>query len=91
MRLYPTCLVSRRECTQDIVLKSGVRHYPIKKGMTVSIPYYAIHRDEAYYPDPMKFNPDRFYEKETLSQFLPFGIGPRICFGMLTFNYNNFG
>ncbi|XP_073984737.1 probable cytochrome P450 28d1 [Rhodnius prolixus] len=81
MRLYPTCLVSRRECTQDIVLKSGVRHYPIKKGMTVSIPYYAIHRDEAYYPDPMKFNPDRFYEKETLSQFLPFGIGPRICFG----------
>ncbi|XP_073984744.1 probable cytochrome P450 6a23 [Rhodnius prolixus] len=81
LRIYPINLVVRRVCTQDIVLKSAGRQYPIKKGMSIAIPFYTLNRDETYFPEPMKFNPDRFYCKEMPPQFLPFGIGPRTCFG----------
>lgn len=42
-----------------------------------------IHLDEKYYPNPTKFDPERFNDvnKVNISQdrFLPFGMGPRSC------------
>lgn len=44
--------------------------------------------DPEYYPDPKKFDPDRFSPENGGAKsfiergvFLPFGIGPRICPG----------
>lgn len=36
----------------------------IEKGKTVLIPIHAIHHDPEYYPNPDKFDPDRFDAEE---------------------------
>ncbi|KAK3789005.1 hypothetical protein RRG08_039613, partial [Elysia crispata] len=82
MRLYPIGFQLDRVCNEDIVV-CGV-HIP--KGMTVSFPVFSIHRDPDIWPDPMKFDPDRFSPENKLQRHpyahLPFGQGPRNCIGM---------
>ena len=56
------------------------------EGLTVVVPIYSIHRDPRYYPNPDKFDPDRFLPAAKQSRnpytYLPFGHGPRNCIGM---------
>nr|WON00865.1 cytochrome P450 6a14 [Arma chinensis] len=58
----------------------------LPKGSVLVVPIYSIHHDPKYYPNPEKFEPERFSEenKHTLvkSTYLPFGDGPRICIGL---------
>ncbi|XP_068622686.1 cytochrome P450 6B5-like [Battus philenor] len=58
----------------------------VKKGQTVVVSVWGLHRDPKYYPDPDKFDPERFSpENENnrdLCAYLPFGTGPRNCIGM---------
>ncbi len=55
-------------------------------GQQVDIPIYAIHHDAKYYPNPFKFDPDRFMpqnrQRLVPHTYLPFGLGPRNCVGM---------
>lgn len=56
----------------------------IEKGTSIMIPIHAIHHDEAYFPDPEKFDPMRFSENQTARgiaymPYFPFGEGPRNC------------
>lgn len=41
--------------------------------------------DSNYYPDPAKFDPERFSDENKISidpfTYLPFGAGPRLCIG----------
>lgn len=58
----------------------------IEKGTAIIIPVMAIQHDPEYYPEPEKFNPDRF-ESEAIKQrdsmtWLSFGDGPRNCIGL---------
>ena len=46
-----------RQCTKDVTYNDG-RIY-LKKGTIVTIPVYALHHMEEYYPDPEKFDPER--------------------------------
>lgn len=74
-----------RECTKDYqVPGTGVT---IEKGTSVAISTLGIHHDAEIYPDPMKFDPDRFLEEIKRSRhpfsWLPFGEGPRACIGMI--------
>ncbi|XP_023712683.1 probable cytochrome P450 6a14 [Cryptotermes secundus] len=84
LRKYPPVQNLNRECTKaykipdtDIVLEKGI--------LTV-IPVFALHHDPKYYPDPERFDPERFSEEEKAKRqhyvYLPFGEGPRICIGM---------
>lgn len=63
----------------------GTNHI-IQKGTWIKIPVFAIHHDPEYYPEPDKFNPDRFdnheYKNRHLMTWLPFGEGPRSCIGL---------
>lgn len=84
LRLYPPAVRVERTAFQDVVLgDTGIK---VSKGHAVVIPIYAMHRDPEYFPDPKKFDPERFSEKNISSirpySYLPFGAGPRNCIGM---------
>ncbi|CAH2232139.1 jg20814 [Pararge aegeria aegeria] len=57
----------------------------IKAGTPVYVNSIGMHYDPDYFPDPEKFEPDRFLpqnEKDTKPYtYMPFGHGPRICIG----------
>jgi cytochrome P450 len=48
---------------------------------------YAIHHDASVYPNPEKFDPERFSESSSTSDerspfaFIPFSAGSRNCIG----------
>jgi len=79
MRLYPPAWIIGRETTRPVMLAGG---YALKTGTTVFACALALHRREAFYPDPLRFNPDRWLD-ESIPQFayIPFGGGARRCIG----------
>lgn len=63
----------------------GCPEVELNTGDMIMIPIYAIHRDPQYFPDPEKFDPERFneYNKSKIAPYtyMPFGAGPRSCIG----------
>jgi hypothetical protein len=61
--------------------------FQIRKGESIIIPAWGFHRDAQYFPNPLKFDPERFSEenKHNIQPFtyMPFGYGPRNCIGEL--------
>jgi cytochrome P450 family 6 len=57
----------------------------LRKGTPVYIPVMGIHHDPQYYPQPERFDPERFTEENKNGRphftYLPFGEGPRNCIG----------
>ncbi|XP_057666389.1 probable cytochrome P450 6a13 isoform X1 [Diorhabda carinulata] len=79
-RKYPTLATIGRICVKDYTFKNC--DITIKKGMSVIIPVLGYHHDADYYPDPSKWDPDRFADKnERHEGYLMFGAGPRNCIG----------
>lgn len=85
LRLHPPMSTMTRVCTSTCELSLGEHTYKIEKGIPVTIPIYALHTDPEYFPDPMKFDPERFDKKNRSLRhqfvYLPFGAGPRYCPG----------
>ncbi|CAH1159589.1 unnamed protein product [Phaedon cochleariae] len=83
LRKHPPIPGSPRVCNKDFNIPGT--EVVIEKGTRIHIPFQAIHRDPEYYPDPEKFDPERFNEENKAKRhpfaFLPFGEGPRICIG----------
>ncbi|MCV2872243.1 cytochrome P450 [Defluviimonas sp. WL0050] len=79
LRLYPpAAFLSRTAKAHDELCGREVR-----PSDTVMLPIYALHRNHALWPDPHRFDPDRFADAKAIDRFayLPFGGGPRICIG----------
>ena len=53
----------------------------IRKGDTVLVPIYALHRHQLLYDNPDAFQPERWQVKPERYSYLPFGDGPRVCIG----------
>jgi len=80
MRLYPPVWVVARTCVQPYEIAG----YKIARGAVVIAPQYVVHRDVRFYPDPLRFDPERFgAEKKDRPRFafFPFGAGSRQCIG----------
>jgi cytochrome P450 len=79
MRLYPPAWLIGRESTRAVELAGG---YRLAARTTVFICPLALHRRSAFYPEPLRFDPDR-WERDDVPAFayVPFGGGARRCLG----------
>jgi cytochrome P450 len=79
MRLYPPGAINTRTTEKD----TQIGPYTVPPGVQLVFCYAAIHRNPKHWPDPNRFDPDRFYHhhKRHPYAFLPFSAGPRNCIG----------
>ncbi|XP_036332034.1 probable cytochrome P450 6u1 [Rhagoletis pomonella] len=92
MRLLKQCLdeTLRKHTPYAFLLRNTNEDYEVPNSVFMLctdnhlvIPVAAIHRDPELYPEPNKFDPERF-NKENVKRrhpmaFLPFGVGRRYC------------
>ncbi|KAH8258525.1 hypothetical protein KR044_010834, partial [Drosophila immigrans] len=91
LRLYPPAAFLDRCCNSNPSYNmTSCRTGPefcIAPGTPVYISVLGLHRDEEYWTDPHKFDPDRFAPEKRQQHrpmtYLPFGAGPRGCIGPL--------
>jgi cytochrome P450 len=81
LRLYPPAWgFSRRALNDD-----EIGGYRIAKGSLVFVIPFVVHRRPALWPDPERFEPDRFAPEHESARprfaYIPFGGGPRGCIG----------
>ena len=81
MRLYPPVWHIERDAAQD----DDIAGVSVSAGDTVGISPYLLHRHPEFWPDPERFEPQRFLSDSAPTRpryaYLPFGSGRRICVG----------
>ncbi len=81
MRLYPPAWATGRLAAVDCEIGG----YFVPRKSLVLVSQFVMHRDERYYKDPLRFDPERWTPeaRESRPQFsyFPFGGGPRRCIG----------
>jgi len=84
-RRYPLAPApSPRKLLKPFELKG----YSLSEGMGVTACISMAHFREATFPDPMRFKPERFLDKQySPFEFLPFGGGARRCLGAAMASY----
>ncbi|XP_049784743.1 cytochrome P450 9e2-like [Schistocerca cancellata] len=85
LRMYPPAFVLDRQCVRLYRLPT-TEHCPgveLRPGDDVWVFVHAIHHDPRYFPQPERFDPQRFSPENRRSikksSYLPFGSGPRMC------------
>jgi len=80
LRLYPPSWILGRRPIQDVEIAGA----PVRAGTQVLLNFYGLHRDPQAYPDPGRFDPDRWIDPDPellRDYYLPFGLGPHVCVG----------
>ena len=87
LRKYPILPFLDRTCLSDYELPSpsGNGTITLPAGTSVFISVLGAQNDPKYFPEPEKFDPDRFTEENQRSRpkysYIPFGEGLRMCIG----------
>jgi cytochrome P450 len=81
IRLFPPLWVIGRRATEQC----QIGRYMLPAGSVVILSQYVTHRDPRWYPEPLRFDPDRWLpasrsERPRFSYF-PFSAGSRSCLG----------
>lgn len=80
-RLFPPAFVLDRVATEDV----QIGEYKLPRNTVLFMSPYALHRRPELWPDPMRFDPERFTPAAEAQRhrlaWLPFGAGPRVCIG----------
>lgn len=83
LRKWPPVAAIDRQCTKEHTIEADGNTIKISPGMGIQFPIMGIHRDEKYYENPEKYDPERFNDDNKASikpgTYIPFGYGPRIC------------
>lgn len=83
LRKYPPLPFLDRRCIKDYTLPGT--DIILKKGVALCVPLLGLHYDPKYFPDPQKFDPERFADVNKRSRsfgaYMPFGEGPHNCIG----------
>jgi cytochrome P450 family 4 len=86
LRIYPPVPFIARALGEDWTSEYGV----VPQGSLIQIHIFDLHRDPEEFPDPEKFDPDRFLpensEKRHPFAYVPFSAGPRNCIGEIENN-----
>ncbi len=81
MRLYPPAWALGRLALDDF----DIAGYTLPAGSLVLVSQYVIQHDARFFPDPHRFDPERFTPEAKESRppfaYFPFGGGPRRCIG----------
>jgi cytochrome P450 len=82
LRLYPPAWVVTRRALEDDVV-DGVA---VPAGTLVLLSPWLLHRRPESWPDPLRFDPERFLGTDASrgaprGDYVPFGAGPRLCIG----------
>lgn len=81
LRIYPPVWVTARTASTSY----RFRDITIPSGSLLLVPQIAIHRDPRFFPEPMRFDPDRFLPEAAAGRpryaYFPFGAGSRMCIG----------
>jgi cytochrome P450 len=81
MRLYPPAYALSRVALRAVEIGGHL----VRAGETVFISPYTLHRRPSYFPNPTRFDPERFTPENEAKlpryAYMPFGAGPRICIG----------
>jgi cytochrome P450 len=81
LRLYPPTWRLVRWAIEDCEFGG----YVVPAGSQVIVSQYVMHHDERYFPDPFRFDPERWTPEAKAERpqysFFPFGGGPRRCLG----------
>lgn len=88
LRKYPPNPLLDRLCVKEYNFPKATadsKEYTVKPKNAIWIPIYGLHHDPKYFPNPEKFDPERFSDenKDKIHPYayLPFGLGPRKCIG----------
>ena len=81
MRLFPpSWMVTRRA-----LVEHELAGYVVPAGSIVFMSQFVTHRDHRYFPDPLRFAPERWADGAEPERkkfvYFPFGAGPRLCIG----------
>jgi cytochrome P450 family 6 len=83
LRKYPPAFIITRNSTKDFTIPGTEMTIPANTDININV--LSIHRDPEYYPEPEKFDPERFTPENVKNRkpftFIPFGDGPRKCIG----------
>jgi cytochrome P450 len=81
MRLYPPAWAMGRQATSDV----EIGPYKLPAGTYVFFSQYIIQRNADFFPDPLRFDPERFTPERKAGRprfaYFPFGGGSRQCIG----------
>lgn len=81
MRLYPPAWAMGRQATQPVELGP----YRLPAGTYFFFSQYILQRSGQYFPDPLRFDPERFTPEQKAARprfaYFPFGGGSRQCIG----------
>ncbi|MBD1811907.1 cytochrome P450 [Microcoleus vaginatus DQ-U2] len=79
LRIYPILFFAFPRLLQAPMQLMG---YNIPQGMILSTCIYLVHHRPDIYPEPKRFKPERFLERQfSPYEYLPFGGGNRRCIG----------
>lgn len=89
LRLWPPAPFTNRSCVKAYNIgkahDGATKDCVIPAGANLVIPIFDIHRNPDNFPNPLKFDPERFSpeNKNQIKPFAyqPFGVGPRNCIG----------
>jgi len=80
LRLFPPVWSMGRRAERDTTLAG----HAVERGSRVWLCIHRLHRDARWFPEPDRFEPERWLNGQPRPKFtfLPFGAGPRLCIGV---------
>ena len=80
LRLYPPVWLFTRRSQQE----DDLENFDVPAGTDIYLSPFVLHRTGHYWPDPDRFDPERFaptYKPKNDRPYFPFSLGPRRCLG----------